>query len=202
MSVFFEFPPTRSNRTKWALEELGIEYTSRLIDITKGEHHLNEYKEVNPMSYVPAYQTSSYTMFESVAIILQLLDEHPEQGLTPAVGTPRRAEYYQWAIFACSELDPVLSDLMKHTMLLPEDERNTSIAKRARELFTVRGNALSNALESREYLLGGEFSGVDIIVGYNCNWAAYTGVLKEYPVLMDYYSRLEKRPAFQKVFQG
>ena len=28
MPELFEYPPTRSNRAKWALEELGVDYTS------------------------------------------------------------------------------------------------------------------------------------------------------------------------------
>jgi len=42
---------------------------------------------------VPAYRTAAYTMHESVAIVLQLLDEHREIGLVPVSGTQQRAEY-------------------------------------------------------------------------------------------------------------
>lgn len=33
MPTLYEFPPTRSNRAKWALEELGVDYTSQRIDL-------------------------------------------------------------------------------------------------------------------------------------------------------------------------
>lgn len=151
---FFEFPPTRSNRAKWALEELGVDYTSRTIDLRTGEHHSQEYKAIHPLGVVPAYRTDDYTVLESVAIVLQLLDEHPEKGLAPAVGTPERAEYYQWSVFACSEFDPALSDIMQHTMHLPEVQRVTEIAQRGRDRFAARGAMLSAALEGRDYLLG------------------------------------------------
>lgn len=35
MPEFFEYPPTRSNRAKWALEELGVTYDSRTVDLTR-----------------------------------------------------------------------------------------------------------------------------------------------------------------------
>ena len=114
MPELFEFPPTRSNRTKWALEELPVDYTSRAISLPLGEHRTPEYKAVHPLGLVPAYRTSDYTIVESVAIVLQIIDEYPEKGLAPAIGSPERAEYYQWSVFSSAELDPALSDVMHH----------------------------------------------------------------------------------------
>ena len=200
MPELFEFPPTRSNRAKWALEELGVEYVSHIVSLPEGENHSEEHRSVHPLGHVPAYRTADYTMHESVAIVLQLLDEHRESGLAPVSGTPRRAEYYQWSIFSCCELDPNLFDVMKHTMHLPEEQRVPEIAQRGRERFAARGDVLTNALEGRDYLLGSDFSGADIVVGYSCNWAAYTGLIENHPTLVAYYARLQQRPAFQKVF--
>ena len=89
---------------------------------------------------------------------------------------------------------------MKHTMHLPEEQRVPEIARRGRERFATRGEVLSNALEGRDYLLGSNFSGADIVVGYSCNWAAYTGLIENHPTLVAYYARLQQRPAFQRVF--
>lgn len=200
MPEFFEFPPTRSNRTKWALEELGVDYTSRIINLMEGEQHSPEYKTVHPLGIVPVYRTDDYTMVESVAIVLQIIDEHPEKGLAPATGSPERAQYYQWCVFASSELDPALSDVMIHSMHLPEDKRVPEIAQRGRERFAARGAMLAKALEGRDYLLGSAFSGADIAIGYCCNWAAYTGLIEDHSTLVDYYERLQQRPAFQKAF--
>ena len=200
MTELFEFPPTRSNRAKWALEELGVDYTSRMVSFLKGEQQSSAYKTIHPLGHVPAYRTDAYTMHESVAIVLQLLDEYPSAGLAPAPGSPERAAYYQWSVFACAELDPALFDVMKHTMHLPEDQRVPEIAARGREWFAARGAAVSKALQGHDYILGPSFSGADIALGYSCNWAAYTGMIEEHPTLVAYYARLQQRPAFQRVF--
>lgn len=110
-------------------------------------------------------------MVESVAIALQVIDEHPESGLAPAPDTPERASYYQWSVFASAELDPALSDVMLHSMHLPTDQRVPEIEQRGRDRFAARADMLCQALESRDYLLGPEFSGADIMIGYCCNWA-------------------------------
>lgn len=202
MSELFEFPPTRSNRTKWALEELGLNYTSRMINFMEGEQQSEAYKAIHPLGHVPAYRTNDYTMHESVAILLQLLDEHPEAGLAPHPGTPDRAAYYQWCVFSSSEMDPVLFDVMKHTMHFPEERRVPEIAQRGRENFATLAAMLSKALENRDYILGSTFSGADIALGYDCNWAEYTGLIWDHPTLVAYYARLQERPAFQKVFSN
>lgn len=202
MPELYEFPPTRSNRAKWALEELGVDYTSRTVSFPKGEQRSEEYKAIHPLGHVPAYRTDAYTMHESVAIVLQLLDEYPGAGLAPTIGTAERAAYYQWSVFSCSELDPNLFDVMKHTMHLPEEHRVPEIAQRGRERFAARGEVLSKALEGRDYLLGSAFSGADIVLGYSCNWAAYNGLIENHPTLVAYYARLQRRPAFQKVFSN
>lgn len=82
-------------------------------------------------------------MHESVAIVMQLLDEYPEAEFAPGIGTSERAEYYQWCVFSSAELDPVLFDVMKHTMHLPDDQRVAAIANRARESFYERAVMLS-----------------------------------------------------------
>jgi glutathione S-transferase len=48
MPELFEFPPTRSNRAKWALEELEVVYTSRSVDVRIGEHRVEPHLRVHP----------------------------------------------------------------------------------------------------------------------------------------------------------
>ncbi|NKB77530.1 MAG: glutathione S-transferase family protein [Gammaproteobacteria bacterium] len=200
MPTLYEFPPTRSNRVKWALEELGIDYTSSFVDFFKSEQQSEQHKRIHPLGLVPVYQTDTYTMYESVAILLQVLDEYPHAKLAPPIGTAERGIYYQWCVFSSAELDPHLFDFMKHTMHLSEEERVPQIAQRAEKQFRARGQVLSDFLQDKHYVLGQHFSGADIALGYSCNWAAYTGLLKEYPILVEYYARLQCRPSFHKVF--
>ena len=78
MTKLYEWPPTRSQRAKWALKELGIEYSSHMINLMAGQQNSDAYRAIHPLGVVPALQTDAYTIFESVAIVLQLIDEHPE----------------------------------------------------------------------------------------------------------------------------
>lgn len=200
MPTLYEMFPTRSQRAKWILEEIGSDYKSSVVDMRAGAHHTPEYAAINPMEVVPTYETSNYKIFESVAVVMQLIDEHPESGLAPAPGTPERANYYQWCVFGSSELDFPLGLVTQNEVLLPEDKRDPSLAKLGREMFTKRAAVLADALGDKPFLLGDAFSGADAIIGYNCFWSTFTGMLEQQPSLVSYLERLQERPAFQRAF--
>lgn len=54
--ILYEFPPTRSNRVKWVLEEVGIPYDSQIVDFTKLDQQSAGHKQVHPLGHVPAFQ--------------------------------------------------------------------------------------------------------------------------------------------------
>ena len=91
-------------------------------------------------------------------------------------------------------------------MRLPEHSRppgtphNPDLAARARSDFAVRAQTLTNVLSERDYLLGSEFSGADILIGHSCFMVTLTGLIGDYPVLAAYYARLQQRPAHQRAY--
>lgn len=208
MIELYEYPPTRSQRAKWALEELGIQYTSRQVNLHEKQQDSEAYRSLHPLGVVPSLKTDQYTIFESVAIVMQLLDEYPEQGFAPALGTPERAVYYQWCVFACAELDPALMMYFDNTlrpldaMRPPGTQYDARLAARGRDDFAIRAAALSRALKDREYLIGSNFSGADILVGHSCFMATHTRLIEGFPVLQDYYGRLQERPGYQRAYGG
>jgi len=206
MIELYEFPLTRSQRAKWALEELGLAYNSNLVNLMEGQQNSPAYRALHPLGVVPALKTDSYTIFESVAIVLQLIDEHPEKNLAPTPGSPERATYYQWSVFAGAELDPYIMMWFDHTMRPPEamrppgSQHDPNIAERGRTEFALRAEALSEALRDREYLVGSRFTGADIVVGHSCFMAGFTGLIGGYPILERYFAGLQQRPAYQRAY--
>lgn len=201
MIELYEWPPVRSQRAKWALEELGLDYSSTLVNLLEGEQNSEGYRAVHPLGVLPALKTDAYTIFESVAIVMQLIDEHPDKKLAPAVGTPERALYYQWCVFSCAEMDPPIMMYFDNTMRPPGTRHDPKLAERARGDFATRADMLSNALGDRDYLLGSEFTGADILIGHSCFMATHIGLpIGDYPVLEAYYARLQRRPAHRRAY--
>lgn len=206
MIDLYEYPPTRSQRVKWALEELGVDYSSHVVDLMTGQQDQDDYRAIHPLGVVPALKTGKYTMIESVAIVLQLIDEHPDKLLAPAIGSPERAQYYQWCVFACAELDPPIMMYFDNTMRPLEHMRpswaqhDDGLAARGREDFAIRAEMLSKTLDGSEYMLGAKFSGADILIGHSCFMATFVGLITDYPILETYYNRLRQRPAFKRSY--
>lgn len=200
MPTLYEMFPTRSQRARWILEEIGCEYDCSMVDMRSGAHREPDYLAINPMGVVPTYETAEYKIHESVAVVMQLVDEHADAALAPAVGSPERAHYYQWCVFGSAEMDFPIGLVTQNEMLLPEQKRDPSLASLGRELFAKRADVLTDTLASTPYLLGSEFSGADVVIGYNCFWATFTGMLEQHPVLVSYLERLQSRPAFKRAF--
>ena len=85
-----------------ALTLMGLRY--ELKDVPDAAA-LEAAAEVNPMRQVPTLVFPDRTpMTESAAILIRLTELHPEAGLAPAVGDPRRPAFLRWMSFVSSAI--------------------------------------------------------------------------------------------------
>src|ERR1700741_2175985 len=128
----YEYPPTRSIRVRWTLQELGVPFESVVGDIAKGEHKQAAFLKVNPAGKLPVLVDGDLVLTESVAIVLYLAEKYPEKGLLPTDLT-ERAQVNRWLLFAATELEQPLWRISRHTALYPEDKRLPGDVALARE---------------------------------------------------------------------
>jgi len=57
-------------------EAAGINYTTNLVDLSKGEHKSEEYLAINPYGKVPAMKDGNFAMSESAAIMRYIARHH------------------------------------------------------------------------------------------------------------------------------
>ncbi len=89
---------------------------------------------------------------------------------------------------------------MSHTYFLPEAERIPRILAEARTRAAAALDVIEQALVGSDYLLGSEFSGADIMMGFTMQSMKWNRVLSDaHPNSSRYLDRLEARPALQKV---
>jgi glutathione S-transferase len=189
---------SRSVRPRWLLEEIGAPYELVTLDMQKGEHKTPAYMKVHPHGAVPALVDGDLQLFESAAICAYLADKFPEKRLAPPVGTPARGLYYQWMVYAIATLEPPVIDVFMQTAMLPEAERSPAVLAAARKKFGDVATVLEQALGTRPFLLGEQFTAVDVMIGSTLGWAQMLGLLEERKSLQEYVQRLSQRPAFQK----
>lgn len=198
MIKLYHAPRTRSVRIYWLLEELGLPYELEVVAFKPPLAPAKPFAQDSPFGKVPALEDGDVRMFESGAILEYVLERYGEGRLAPALGTPLRGQFLQWVHFAEATAFPPLGNIAWHRFKQEVDSIPNVIA----DYRTWAGAALEvleQAASGKQYLLGAEFSGADIMMGYTLECAKWFGLLTgTYPNLVDYLARLETRPAFQK----
>ncbi|SDN58513.1 glutathione S-transferase [Methylobacterium phyllostachyos] len=188
----FHAPNTRSTGVRVLLEELGVPYGLRTLNMRAGEHLGDAYRAVNPMAKVPAIRHGDVLVTEQAAIYLYLADLFPASNLAPAVTEPARATYLRWMVFYGSCFEPAVID--RHLKREPGPRAMSAYADYDSVIARV-----VEALTPGPYLLGERFSAADILWGGALGWTMGFGIVAPDPVLTAYVERIRARPAFRTV---
>jgi glutathione S-transferase len=187
---------TRSIRIVWLLEELGIPYELATVTFNPPRH---SFEQNTPAGKFPVIEDGALIMFESGAILEYLIEKYGNGRLAPAIGCDERGSYLQWVHFAEATAFPPIGDITRHTLLLPEAARIPKVAEDGRVRAINALNVLERALAGKQYLVGNEFSGADIMMGYFLLAARMLGVLGTvHPNVCAYWERLATRSGLQK----
>jgi GST-like protein len=158
-----------------ALEELGLPYNLKWVNIGKGEQKTPEYLKINPNNKIPAIVDSDgpTTVFESGAVLIYLADKAGK--LIPSGGR-ERYEALEWLFFAGGSA-PQFGQLGYHKLFAPEKEPK-HIERFTKESERILG-VLDKHLAAREYILASGYSVVDIM---NFTWVHALRTKLETPV--------------------
>jgi len=192
--TLYYMPGTRSERVRWALDELGLDYGIEKLDLFKGEGNRADYRAIHPLGQLPALLVDGQAMFESGAIVQWLAEAIPGSRLAPSVDQPARRAFDQWMYFAATSLEGPAWEMMLHGNILPDEQAVKSIIPFATQQYQRALQVLDQALTGRDYLLGSDFSAADIMVGYLLPW--FPEQLAECAVLPAYLERLKQRLAY------
>ncbi len=193
MITLYSYPNTRSLRAAWTLEELGLEYACRHVDLAAGEALGEAHLARHPDGKLPALSDGSLTLFESGAICRYLAEQYGQGRLLPR-DPARRARVDQWLFFVIGELEQPLWTQAKHKFALPGERRVPAVLPTAAWEFQRALAALERAFDGRQWLLGEDFTLADILLGHTLNWAhTFKQPLPE--ALEAYRRRCNERPA-------
>lgn len=190
----YHHPMSRSIRPRLLLEELGVDFEEVFIDLKAGAHKQPEYLAINPLGQLPALGDAGVVINESVGICLYLAHAYGEGKLVPTGGAAL-ARYYQWAAFVPGTIEPRVTRL--YFAKQSGDEAQVAAArKNLNDSFQVIAD---NGLPS-PWLLGEQFTTVDVLVGSTMMWLAQVGHATIPEELMPWIGALTARPAWQRVF--
>lgn len=189
----YEFPPTRSIRARWTLQELEVDFEPIQIRLLEGEGQTPEYLRINPAGKVPALVDGDFVLTESVAIVVYLAEKYPQKRLIPT-DLHQRAQLNRWMLFAVTELEQPLWRIAKHSFLYPEEQRIPADIELAKEEFRSMAAVMENHMQGREFVVGDHVTVGDFILAYTLDWGNEEKLLDRSPALLAYMKRMYDRP--------
>ncbi len=144
------------------LEELGLEYETKAIDILSGTQKEQWYTKINPNGRIPAIidrDNDDLAVFESGAIMIYLAEKTGKLMPSDVHG---RSKVIQWLMFQMGGVGPMMGQANVFYRYFPEKIQPAidRYQNESRRLFEV----LDKQLEDNEYLAG-DYSIADI-----ANW--------------------------------
>jgi glutathione S-transferase len=195
-TTLYYAPTTRAARVAFLLEEIGVPYERQTVDRAAGENKTPESREVHPHGPVPALRDDETVVFETATLCPDLAERFRDACMSPALGSPERAAYYQWAVYSVATLEPSLADIWLQRQR-SEGERDRSVEHAAVERFRESAAVIGAALKGRS-LLGERFRAADVLIGAMLVWGEAMGLLEGDKHLWEYAARICTRPAFAR----
>jgi glutathione S-transferase len=193
--VFYTNPRSRGRIVRWMLEEIGRPYRTELLDYGT-TMKAPAYLAINPMGKVPALAHGNVVVTEAGAICAYLADAFPQAGLAPPPGDRLRAPYYRWMFFAAGPIEAAVSN-KNFGFVVPQDREGTI----GYGSFERVMNAIEDAVSSKNYLVGDDFTAADVYLGSQIGFGLMFGTIEKRPAFEHYWNRIKVRPAFARARQ-
>ncbi len=200
MITLYTWGTPNGRKISIALEEMGLPYAVKPVDITRNEQFDPAFLALNPNNKIPVIvddegpEGKPITVVESGAILIYLAGKSGK--LLPA-DLRSRLETIQWLMFQMGGVGPMLGQAHHFLRFAPE-VIPYAIDRYSKEATRIYG-VLNTRLEKSEWLGGASYSIADIAT---YPWIArhdWQGIdLKRFPALKRWYETIGSRPAVQR----
>lgn len=188
--TLYHHPWSRAANVVWMLEEAGVDYALRWVDIQAGEQKTPELLRLNPMGKLPVLVDGATVVTESAAIALYLADRYAPGRLAPALDDPARGSYLRWTLFAPSVIEPAAA--------AQASGGNFNPGAVGWGTFQTMLDATETALGGGPFLLGERFTMADVVLGGTLRYLLMFNMVEPRAAFAAYVGRLDQRPAYQR----
>ena len=188
-----------------ALEEFGLPYRVRPVNIGKGEQHAEAFLEISPNNRIPAIvdhegpEGAPISVFESGAILQYLARK---TGRFYGEGERDRVSVDQWLMWQMGGLGPMAGQAHHFLMYAPAFEPPV-VLPYAQDRYRDECRRLYGVLDRRlaevEYAAGGFYSIADMAIWpWLARWERHEMVLEDVPNVKRYFEQVGAREAVQR----
>jgi GST-like protein len=205
MIELYFWPTSNGKKIIILLEECGMPYTIRLVDIHRGDQFHHDYLRINPNNRIPAiFDTTPMgggapiSIFESGAIMMYLAEK---AGQFWPQAVHHRYEVVQWVMWQLANQGPKSGE-QSHFRRAAGDPKNGDLSYATRrfdnEIHRLFG-VLNLGLFRKRYLAAGAYTIADMICyPWASQWRDRGIDIEEFPHTKHWLEELGARPAIQK----
>lgn len=160
--VFFYYPRACSLAVHIALEETGVAYERRLVNLKSAANRAPDYLALNPKGSVPALAIGNEVLTETQALLTYLGDLEPGLSLLPRTGDFARYRAHEWMNFLSSSVHVYIRSIFRSSAYAGDDPHANEVVNRQGVLNLAGAVAvIEEKLGDRPFALGERFSVVD-----------------------------------------
>lgn len=200
MIDLYTWPTPNGWKIHIMLEECGLEYQARAVDIGKGQQHEPEFLAISPNNRIPAIvdhdgpDGAPISVFESGAILMYLAEK---TGKFYGTDFRKRTEINQWLMWQMGGVGPMLGQ--NHHFVKYAPEQIPYAQKRyINETSRLYGVA-DRQLAKNAYIAGADYSIADMACyGWMSLWEGQKQDISNFPNVARWLDELGERPALQR----
>lgn len=188
----------RGFRVVWLLEEMGLPYRLRPVDLLKGAEHDPEFLAINPAGFIPALVDGDTVMVESIAIMEYLLARYGPSPLAPDPHNPSYGLYQQFLHLGEAGMAAFMFVFTVSNILAPAHEKDNWGARFGVEVFHSRLQLVTRQLARAPYMAGEAFTAADISITYALEFGIRQRGYTPDAAAEAYLARTTGRPAYAR----
>ena len=205
MIDLYYWPTPNGWKVSIMLEECGLDYNLKLVNIGRGDQFEPEFLKISPNNRMPAIvdheaDGGPLSIFESGAILTYLAEK---TGRFMPADQRGRCEVAQWLYWQVGNLGPMMGQVSHFVNYAPDlTDKDITYAKErywneGRRLFGV----MNRRLADRDYLAG-EYSIADMAAWpWVLPYGRFGYAIEEFPHLERWFEAIRARPAVERGFE-
>jgi len=200
MIEVYSWPTPNGHKVHIMLEECGLPYRARPVNIGTGEQFKPEFLSISPNNKIPAIvdpdgpEGEPISLFESGAILLYLSGK---TGKLMPESVAGRYEVLQWLMFQMGGVGPMLGQAHHFRVYAPE-KITYAIDRYTREANRLYG-VMDKRLSKSKYIGGPTYSIADIaIFPWLRSWKNQGIDWADFPHLKGWFDEIAARPAVKR----
>jgi len=142
------------------LEEIGVPYERKLINLAAGEHKSDAYLKINPRGKVPALSVDGNVLTENVAILTYLAKQFSDARLLPQ-DLSEEAQCISTMAWFASGVHPTFAHIIRPERFASDMVAQLNVKETARKTFWGHCEEINGLLTGKEWIMGAQYTVAD-----------------------------------------